>query len=87
MYFYFIFNLSHVWSRIEILELYKLKPKHFTSMEEAFKAADALVAKQKAEMPSIEEQYPAMLFPNMPSLDQFYYVNSSGTLAAYTQLS
>jgi len=68
---------------MEILELHKLKLEHFTDMEQAMKAADSLVETQKNQMPMLQEKFPPMLFPGIPQLDQFYYAQNMGTMAAY----
>jgi hypothetical protein len=45
-----------------------------------------LVMTQREQMPGLATDNPDILFPQMPQLDQFYYVTHSGTSAASTQL-
>ena len=68
--------------RTEILDCHKLKPEQFPSPEEAFKAADVMVAALKANWPDMEEHHPDIMVPGVPLLDQFYYFCHEGTMAS-----
>ena len=74
-------GLSIQIARIEILSLHKLTVKHFTSLEEAYDAADVLVKTQRASpaFAGIADLWPDQIFPDMKQLDQFYYANHEGT--------
>ena len=67
---------------MEILDCHKLKPEHFSSMEEALKAADVMVALLKENNPGLEDAHPDIKVPGVPLLDQFYYFKAEGTVAA-----
>jgi hypothetical protein len=68
--------------RTEILDCHKLKPEHFKTPEEAFKAADVMVAALKEHMKGIEAKHPDILVPECRLLDQFYYFAHEGTMAS-----
>ena len=67
---------------MEILEGHRLKLEHFTSQEEAFKAADIMTAALKANWPNLAEEHPDILVPGVPLLDQFWYFHHEGTMAS-----
>ena len=50
----------------------------FESAEEAWKAADKLIADLHAEHPEMPQANPARLYPGMPQLDQFWFAVCSG---------
>ena len=64
--------------RTEILATKNLNVSNFASAQEASDAADQLVQLQARLKPELLELFPAKLFPNMPVLDQFYYINEKG---------
>ena len=74
--------VSMLACRTEILDCHKLKPEHFNTPEEAFKAADVMVAALKENWPAVEEKHPDILVPGVPLLDQFYYFYNEGTMAS-----
>lgn len=65
--------------RIEVLDCNKLKVEHFKDQEQAFKAADLIVATQREKFPAIASHYPDQIVPQMPILDLFYYASHKGT--------
>jgi len=65
--------------RIEVLDCNKLKVEHFKDQEQAFKAADLIVAAQREKLPGIAAQHPDQVFPAMPILDLFYFASHKGT--------
>ena len=68
--------------RIEILDCHKLKPDHFSSWEEATKAADIMVEGLRANLPNLALEHPDIIIPGVPQLDQFWYFKHEGTMAA-----
>ena len=69
-------------NRIEILESHSVKPEHFPSMEEALKAADAMVKSLKDAWPGLQESRPDITIPGFPLMDQFYYFQNKGIPAS-----
>ena len=53
-------------------------PGDFESPEDAWKAADALIAELYAEHPEMPQKNPAILYDGMPQLDQFWFAVFSG---------
>ena len=64
---------------MEILDCHKLSKDHFSTMEEANRAADIMVAGLKANFPHMEEEHPDVTVPGMSMLDQFWYFKHEGT--------
>ena len=65
-------------ARIEVLSLKKLTVDHFPSLVEAFEAADALVKRCAEDFPELVAKNPPRLFPDMPQLDQFFFIEQTG---------
>ena len=63
---------------MEILACHGLKLKMFSSIDEACKNADKLVAEEKEMMPGLFEKFPDKIVDGFPLLDQFYYVQYQG---------
>ena len=53
-------------------------PEDFKSPEDAWKAADALIAELHAEHPEMPQTNPAKLCPGLPQLDLFWFAVFSG---------
>jgi len=67
--------------RMEILSCHHLSLEHFKNIDDAFTAADKLVQALRAQFPGLSDKYPDLKF-GIPQLDQFYYFNHQGALAA-----
>ena len=50
----------------------------FKDRDEAFEAADAIIANYKAAFPDKEVEHPDIIFPNMKQLDQFWFGEYKG---------
>ena len=64
------------------MDCHKLKPDHFSSWEEATKAADIMVEGLRVNLPNLALEHPDIIVPGVPQLDQFWYSKHEGTMAA-----
>jgi len=75
-------NYRCIHIRIGVLEMFKLKPEQFGSIEVAMNAADVLIAEHKEANPGIEKKYPDKIRPNFKLLDEFYFSRNNSFRAA-----
>ena len=68
--------------RTENLKLKKLTVEHFENQTEASAAANALIQSQRDQFPQVAILHKDVIFPGMPQLDQFWFVNYAGTRPA-----
>jgi len=74
------------FARIQILAYHGLTLSSFSTAQEAYDAADVLIAKQRSQelFQNVADAFPDQIV-GVKQLDQFYYFSHEGTLVAPEQ--